>query len=148
MQPPMIDCAERSPTDTWKTLARHQLGAVAATGLDFGSMVLWVEYAGVSPTAAAALGASVGGVTNFLLGRAWVFRPRDHAPGRWTGQAFRYALVSATSAGLNALGEYLVHDFAHVEYVLARAFVSLGVSLLWNFPMQRGFVFRHRSSSP
>jgi putative flippase GtrA len=142
MQPPMIDCAEPSPAETWRTLARHQLGAVVATALDFGSMILWVEYAGASPTAGAALGASLGGITNFLLGRAWVFR---QGQGHWTGQAVRYAFVSATSAGLNALGEYLMHDFAHVEYVLARAFVSIGVSLLWNFPMQRSFVFRQRS---
>jgi putative flippase GtrA len=141
MRLPMIDCAEPSSAGTWRTLLRHQLGAVAATALDFSSMILWVEYAGASPTLAAALGAMLGGVSNFLLGRAWVFRLGQ---GHWAGQAARYALVSATSAGLNALGEHLMHDFARVQYVVARAFVSLAVSLLWNFPMQRGFVFRAR----
>jgi putative flippase GtrA len=54
----------------------------------------------------------------------------------------RYALVSAASAGWNSFGEHLVHDLAHVRYVLARALVAFAVGLLWNFPMQRHFVFR------
>jgi putative flippase GtrA len=35
-----------------------------------------------------------------------------------------------------------VHDVAGMQYVLARAVVSIVVSLLWNFPMHRRFVFR------
>jgi hypothetical protein len=30
----------------------------------------------------------------------------------------------------------------HVQYVVARTLVSIAVSLIWNFPMQRRFVFR------
>jgi len=86
-----------------------------------------------------ALGASAGGVTNFLLGRRWIFRAHESAAGP---QALRYALVSAASAGWNALGEWLVHDRLGVQYLLARALVAFVVSLAWNFPLQRHFVFR------
>ena len=81
----------------------------------------------------------VGAVTYFLLGRAWIFRRQS---GHWAAQAARYALVSAASAGLNTLGEHLVHDVARLQYLLARGLVALVVSLVWNFPMQRRFVFR------
>jgi putative flippase GtrA len=122
----------------WRTLGRHQLGAFAATAIDFASMVALVECFAASPTLAAAAGATLGGMTNFALGRRWVFR---RASGDAAGQAARYALVSAASAGLNAAGEHLLHGVAGMEYVLARVLGSIAVSLLWNFPMQRRFVF-------
>jgi putative flippase GtrA len=124
---------------TWRTLGRHQLGAVVATLVDFATMIALVEGTGLSPEAATPVGAVLGAMTNFSLGRAWIFR--RHA-GHWAAQASRYALVSAASAGWNTLGEQLVHGMGHVQYVAARAIVSFTVSLLWNFPMQRGFVFR------
>jgi putative flippase GtrA len=126
-------------TGLWATLGRHQIGAFAATAVDFGVMIALVECFHASPVVGTAVGATVGALTNFLLGRAWIFP--GHA-GHWSGQALRYAMVSAASAGLNALGEHLVCDVARLQYVLARVLVSVAVSLLWNFPMQRRFVFR------
>jgi putative flippase GtrA len=123
----------------WWTLGRHQIGAVAATAVDFAVMIALVERLGVSPVAGTVVGASLGAVTNFLLGRAWVFRRHS---GHWASQGARYAVVAAASAGWNALGEHLVHDVAGMQYVVARVLVSIVVSLLWNFPMQRRFVFR------
>jgi len=124
---------------TWRTLGRHQIGAAVATAVDFGMMIAGVEKLGLTPVAATAIAAPLGAITNFVLGRAWIFRRHT---GHWAWQATRYALVSAASAGWNTLGEHLVHDLAHVQYVAARTIVSVLVSLLWNFPMQRGWVFR------
>ncbi|MFT3775014.1 MAG: GtrA family protein [Minicystis sp.] len=120
-------------------LGRHQIGSVIATAVDFGVMVLAVELIGLSPVVGTMLGATSGAVTNFQLGRHWIFEAR-HA--NVAGQAARYAIVSGASAGLNALGEYLVHVVLGVGYLPARAIVAVIVSLCWNFPMQRHFVFR------
>jgi putative flippase GtrA len=142
MLPPATDSAEAravSARGGWRTLGRHQLGAMAATFVDFGVMILFHERLGISPVVATAIGATLGGITNFMLGRAWIFRGQS---GHLHGQALRYAMVSAGGAGWNALGEQLVNGRAHVQYVLARAMVSVAVSLLWNYPMQREFVFR------
>jgi putative flippase GtrA len=154
MPPPATPFAERAPEGdpsperpargpakgvAWRTLGRHQVGSLVATAVDFGTMILCVEALGVSAVAGTALGATLGGVTNFSLGRTWIFR--NHS-GRLGGQALRYAVVSAAGAGWNALGEHLVHDRAHIQYILARALVSIVVSLLWNYPMQREFVFK------
>jgi putative flippase GtrA len=133
-----LSFASRLPP-TFRTLARHQIGAVVATGVDFGVMVALVESLEVSPVAATAVGATVGAVTNFALGRTWIF---GSTSGEVPGQIGRYALASAASAALNALGEHIVHDLANVRYVLARALVALAVGVLWNFPMHRHFVFR------
>ncbi len=130
--------AEGRLRELWWTLGRFHVGAVTATAVDFGSMITLVEVFHLSPVIATVVGASLGAVTNFLLGRMWVFRQVSE---HWAAQGWRYAVVSGTSAGLNAAGEHLIHDVVHVEYVVARVAVSAAVGLLWNFPMQRRFVF-------
>ncbi len=141
MPPPATPSAEARATGTtvWRTLGRHQLGSLAATAVDFGGMIACVEVLRLPPAVATAIGATLGGVTNFSLGRAWIFPRHD---GRFRTQALRYALVSGLGAAWNALGEHLVADRAHVQYVLARALVAIAVSFCWSFPMQREFVFR------
>lgn len=124
-------------------LGRHQIAAVLSTIVDFTVMVLLVEVVGVRPFLATLGGAASGAFTNFQLGRHWIFAAREeHA----APQALRYALVSAASAGLNALGEYVAHDLLRVDYLAARVVIAVAVSMLWNFPMHRHFVFRKRLS--
>lgn len=123
-------------------LGRHQAASFAATAADFGAMVSLVELAGLSPVVAAAAGALVGAGLNFYLNRRWVFRV-EHEPA--AGQALRYALVSAASAGWNALGEHLLFRVLGLHYVIARVLVSVTVGLGWNFPLQRGWVFQERA---
>ncbi len=120
-------------------LGRHQAGALVATAVDFGAMILLVEAAGVSPVLATAVGAACGAVTNFAMSRGWIFPKHD---GNTAGQAGRYAAVSAGSLALNTAGEALVHGVLGVPYLLARAIVAVLVSVAYNFPLHRAFVFR------
>jgi putative flippase GtrA len=120
-------------------LARHQTGAITATAVDFLMMIGWVELAHGSPVTAVAVGATCGGVTSFLLGRRWIFRVTDRSAA---AQALRYGLLSASSMGLNSLGEYLLLRALGLPYVLTRLMVAALVGLCWNFPLQRYFVFR------
>lgn len=121
-----------------RALGRHQIGSAIATVVDFGTMVTLVETLRVNPVAATACGALCGAASNFALGRRWIFHARA---GAATPQALRYAFVSATSLGLNTLGEHLATMHGG-HYLASRAAVAVLVSLCWNFPMQRGFVFR------
>ena len=123
-----------------RLVARHQASSVMATTVDFGAMVLFVSALGLSPVSATAIGATFGAVTNFALGRAWIFHERSESIAT---QGARYALTSAASLGLNTAGEWLAHEEMHVQYIAARALVAFVVSLAWNLPMQRFFVFRH-----
>ena len=136
--PPAPTNAPTSREGTGATLARHQLGALVATVTDFAVMTAAVELARWSPAAATALGASAGALTNFTLSRRWVFSARGASVA---SQAARYAVVSAASLGLNTLGEYALAQRLGVPYLAARALVAVAVSLLWNFPMHRRFVF-------
>lgn len=127
---------------SWATLGRHQIAAFLAASLDYLVMIALVSGAGAAPALATACSAAVGAVLNFILGRFWAFDGRDANAGP---QVLRYGVVSGTSLGLNTLGEYLVAQRLGVQYVLARVLVSVTISLLWNYPMQRFFVFERRA---
>lgn len=127
----------------FKSFHRSQVAALAATIADFGSLVLLVEFAHVWYVAATAMGALFGAVTNFLLGRHWAFHPGDpERLGDVRAQARRYALVSAGSLVLNTLGVYLFTDIGGLRYIASKATVAILISVFFNFPLHRAFVFR------
>lgn len=128
------------------TLGRHQVGALAATGVDFGLMALLVETGVVRPVPATAIGAACGALTNFALSRAWVFQSAYQATIR--RQVWRYALVSLASLGWNTLGEKILYGKLGLPYFGARVIVAIVVSVAWNFPLHRYFVFRPLEPSP
>ena len=76
-------------------LGRHQIASLVSTAVDFGAMVLSVELLGLSAVTGTVAGASCGAVTNFQLGRHFTFDARDDGAAP---QAFRYAMVSASSS--------------------------------------------------
>ncbi len=141
---PSIEIARPARAGLWTVLGRHQIASIISTAVDFATMILAVELLGRSAVGATFFGATCGAITNFQLGRHWIFEARHEGAAP---QAARYAIVSGASAGLNALGEYGAHDVLGLNYLAARALVAVAVSLLWNFPMQRYFVFR-QSQSP
>lgn len=127
-----------------RSLGRHQVAALISTAVDFGAMIATVQLLHARPVLATVVGATLGAVTNFLLGRYWIFDRRDTLAAHAAPQAVRYTFVSAGSLGWNVLGVWLLAELAGVQYVLARTLVAGLVSLAWNFPMQRRFVFRSR----
>jgi putative flippase GtrA len=120
------------------TFLRHQAGALFVTALDFAVMTLLVKVWGTSAVVGTVFGAATGGVTNFILGRKWIFAATGEGA---KGQALRYATVSGASLVWNALGEYIVHDRFGVQFQVARALVAAVISVAWNFPMHRYYVF-------
>lgn len=119
-------------------VGQHQFSALVATALDYAVMIGCVSLLGLSPVWGTVLGALVGAVTNFTLGRRWVFNAQK---GQLAGQALRYALVSGVSLLGNAAAVWLLGR-AGMHYILARVLGSIVVGLCWNFPMHRHFVFR------
>jgi putative flippase GtrA len=116
---------------------------VVATAVDFGVMIACVELGGLAPVSATVVSALVGMLTSFTLSRVFTF-----GVGRVVAaDAGRYVLVAGASLALNAGGEHLLHDDLGLQYVAARTIVAVLVNNLWNYPMQRFFVFARPSSS-
>ncbi len=124
-----------------RLFGKHQIAALIATGVDFGTMIALVELAHLAPPVATVGGAVCGGITNFAIGRTWAFRGVH--TGSLHGQAARYAAVSFGGALLNgALVAVVLAVAASMPYVAARMLVAALVSVVYTFPMHTRVVFR------
>jgi putative flippase GtrA len=124
------------------SLRRSQIASLSATAVDFGSLIFLVEVCGVWYVAATAMGAGLGAIVNFLLGRHWSFTADEQ---KVSGQALRYAAVAALSLVLNSLAVYLLTAYGDIYYALSRVIAAVLIGLLFNFPLHRRFVFGRRT---
>jgi len=118
---------------------RHQAASTITTLVDFSAMILLVEVVLLSPEVAIGVSVALGGLTNFLLNRRWTFGTRQQ--NIWI-QGLRYAAVSGGSLLWNMLGVHVLSTQNRLlPYVTARTLTAIVVSIVWNFPLHRFFVF-------
>jgi putative flippase GtrA len=116
---------------------KAQFSSSFATGLHWVLMTLLLMVH-VNYLIATTCGAVLGAVTDFSLKKWWAFSARG---GILYKQGLRYALVSALSAGFNALVAFILVEGLHMEEWPALMLASVIVGLGWNYPMHRLYVF-------
>jgi len=122
------------------TFTKAQLIALLATGVDFGITWLLVALAGAPPVAGGATGTLCGGVTHFMISRNWVFNAQER---KWTGQLNRYVLVWIGNLVLNVSGLWLLTHYTGMNYLIAKIITAVLVAVLYNYQLQKKFVFKH-----
>jgi len=120
------------------TFLKANTSSLLASATDFLLTVLLVQFAGCNVVLAAAAGTIAGGVINFLVNRHWVFRQEEERAARQMG---KYALVWMGNLALNTGGVYVLVNMAGLHYVLSKVLTALVVAFLYNYPMQKNFVF-------
>ena len=121
---------------------RAWIASAVATAVDYGSFTILVEVVGIYTGSSRALGALLGAITNFTLNKIYTFRTRDNSV---LVEVPRYAAISLTSLLLNTVGVILLTEGLRWNPLVAAAVVGLGVSLGWNLPLHRIFVFREHT---
>lgn len=121
---------------------RAWVAAAAATLVDYGTFAVLVQGVGAYPGTSTATGAFFGAITNFVINRLWTFKSRENS--LWV-EVPRYAAISLTSLLLNTGGVILLVDGLKWNPMLGRILVGVLVSLCWNLPLHRYFVFRELS---
>lgn len=120
------------------TFCKAQLTAQIATLVDFTLSFLLAELLGVYYVTASFLGALSGGLVNCGMNYRWVFKPQGM---KKKNVAAKYMMVWCGSIGLNTLGTYALTELSHQYFIYAKAFVAVLVAILWNYQLQRSFVY-------
>ncbi len=134
---------------TARQFGKAQISSVAATCCDFLTTALVYHYLPHQHVAwSTFIGSVVGGIVNCTINFHWTF-PGSRQPGHTI--MLRYALVWSGSILLNTWGTVLgvrlaTHWFPQRLWsvMMVKAVVAVAVAMLWNFSMQKYFVFRRR----
>ena len=121
------------------TFVKAQAASLAATIVDFAVFILLTAGFNCWYLAASITGTISGGVTNFLLGRVWVF---DATQGKIPKQAFKYVLVWTGNLLLVSGGVFVVTEYAQLTPLASKIIVSLIVGFTYNYMLQKKFVFK------
>lgn len=117
---------------------KSNVASLVASLCDFLLTILLVQWFKVEVLVATVAGTITGGVVNFTMGRHWVFQAGS---GKAVRQFLKYQLVWAGNLLLNAGGVYLLVSYAELHYVASKVIISLMVAFLYNYPLQKNFVF-------
>ena len=123
------------------TFIKAQASSLISTAVDFLVTFVLKQLLGTWFFSASVVGNICGGITNFLLGRNWVFSSKERGAG---GQALKYLIVWLGNLALNAGGVYVFTEVIQIEEWISKVMVSVIVSIGYNYVFQKFFVFRKR----
>ena len=121
------------------TFAKAQIASFLASVVDYLVTILSVEVLGFWYVIASSTGTIVGGITNFSLGRHWVFRGSERERRI---QLLRYFIVWSGYLVLATSGVYLLTHLGGFNYIISKITVTLFLAIAYNYPLQKRFVFR------
>ncbi len=123
-----------------KKFTKAQASAIIATTIDFLLSLFAYEVCGINYVVSSFIGALSGGIVNCVVNYRWVFGS-DGQHKRYV--ALKYLIVWTGSIVLNTAGTYLLTELTGSYFIWSKAVVSVVVAFLWNYQMQRFFVYRN-----
>lgn len=121
------------------TFCKAQMTAQLASIVDFAVSLFLAEVCNIWYVTATFLGALSGGITNCVSNYKWVF---ENEGLKKRNVAYKYFLVWTGSILLNTGGTYLLTEISGQYFIYAKLLVSVMVGLLWNYQLQRFFVYK------
>ena len=107
--------------------------------VDYGSLWLLTEKAGLPYLWSAPSAFILGLICNYLLSTAWVFG-ESRIKNAW-GEFLAFAIIGLVGLGLNELIMFGCTDGLGFHYMLSKI-VSTGIVFFWNFLARRFLVFK------
>jgi len=124
---------------TFIEFVKSQVAAFGSTCLDYLTFIILTEELGIWYVYSNVVGATIGAISNFLLGRKWIFKS-ETTPVKQ--QAILYALVSAGSLCLNTVGIFALTEWLNLYPIASKVFIGIIVAVCFNYPLQKYFVFK------
>jgi putative flippase GtrA len=107
--------------------------------VDFGSLYLLTEFAGLHYLISAAIAFLFGLLTNYCLSRLWVFDRRTIE--NVAMEFVIFTVIGIVGLGLNEAIIWFVREKIHFHYMIAKA-ISSAIVLIWNFGARKSVLFR------
>jgi putative flippase GtrA len=126
-----------------KIFLKAQVSAMIGGAVDYLIMIFFTEFFHVHYTISIAIGGIIGAVINFALNKKWSFKSRNYAyknSGRV--QFMKFVLVVLNSITLKSLGTFIVTSNLKIDYKISRIVIDLIVSILFNYTLQKQWVFK------
>lgn len=118
---------------------KAQTASLAATSADLTVTVVLKEWVGLWYLLASMLGTLGGGIVNFSMNRSWVFHAKDQ---KMYIQAVKYLLVWIGNLLLVSGGVFLLTNYGGISYFLSKVIVSVLIGVMYNYILQKKFVFK------
>lgn len=125
------------------TFSKAQGSALFATGCDYAMRVFIDLIVNFDYLIATFLGAVTGGIVNCLVNYRFVFSDND---AKKRDVAWRYFVIWAGSIILNTAGTGFFKEVVGIKVYISMMLTSVLVAVLWNYMLQRSFVFRGRKA--
>jgi putative flippase GtrA len=126
-----------------KIFVKAQFSAFVGGLCDYLIMIFLVEVFGLYYVLAIAVSCMLGAVINFSLNKIWTFYSREKSYQFTLPQQLRrFIFVVASSILLKMSGTFLLTTLSHLDYKISRLIADLLVSLLFNYVLQRYWVFK------
>lgn len=140
----MIGIRERTTaTVLCSTLFKAQVSSVIATAADWFLTFSLTHWLGAWYVISTIVGATTGGIANFILNRNWTFNTANCRKSPMVkGQFIRYVLVWSCSIVLNTFGTIFLTELAMLNYMIAKIITAITIGICFNFFMQKNYVFR------
>lgn len=129
--------------DRLLVFGKAQISAFIGGLTDYGIMVFCTEVLGIHYSISVGIGGVFGAVTNYLINKKWTFYSRSESyRHRGFNQFIRFCVVVVNSILLKMLGTLLFTEMLHISYLISRLITDLFVSLVFNYTLQRKWVFK------
>jgi putative flippase GtrA len=120
------------------TFIKSQASSIISTVFDFLTTIVCKELFYFAIVLASLLGTLVGGITNFALGRNWVFNKREK---KMPMQVVKYILIWNGNLLLTTLGVFVATKYIGLNYIVAKIMVAVIMGTTYNYLLQKKFVF-------
>lgn len=123
--------------------AKAQVSAFVGGITDYLLMIFFTEVIHLHYTISIAIGGIAGAVVNFSLNKSWTFRSKGiQYKNSENIQLMKFVLVVVNSIILKTSGTYFITTFMGIDYKFSRLITDLIVSIIFNFMLQKHWVFK------
>jgi len=128
---------------------KAQVSAFFGGLVDYLLMIFFTEVFGIHYTISIAIGGVIGAFINFSLNRRWTFSTKGiNYRSSWFSQISKFVVVVLNSILLKSTGTYLFTTYMFIDYKISRIIANLLVSLIFNYTLQKHWVFRKEKRNP